>query len=74
MAATVEAQVEGLWWFDELSLPPMEEVQWELWQTYSKCVEICMLLQRRKDHHLDAELASWLDNGIAFDGCIYNKP
>lgn len=72
--AAVAAAVEELWWFDELSLPQMVEARWELWRTYSKCVEIDMLLQIRKDHYQDAELASWLDNGIAFDGCIYNKP
>lgn len=74
MAATAVAPVEGLWWFDELSLPPWGEARWELWWTYSKCVEIGMLPQIRKDRHQGAGLASWLDNGIAFDGCIYNMP
>lgn len=73
MAATADV-VEGLWWFDELSLPLTEEAQWELWRTYSKCVEIGMLLQIRKDHRQGAGLAFWLDNCIAFGGCIYNKP
>lgn len=74
MAAIAMVQVEGSWWFYESSPPRREVARWELWRTYSKCVEIGMLLQIRKDHYQGAGLASWLDNDIAFDGCIYNKP